>query len=131
MLDHAPLLRRSLVLNACFSTLTGLTLLLARGPLARLLGVETPSLLAGVGIVLLAFAGHLLWASRRAIPPAEVLYFVVSDALWVVGTAVLLFGFPGALSAAGRAAAAVVALLVGLLAVAQLRGWGEARRGAR
>lgn len=131
MLERAPLLRRTLIVNAGFSAFSGLGIALAREPMARWLGVGDPALLGWTGLVLLAFAGHLYWASRRRIPSIEVLYFVASDVLWVVGTAVLVLASPAHLSLSGRWTALAVALVIGGFAVFQARGWSEARRGAR
>jgi hypothetical protein len=127
MLEHAPLLRRALVLNACFSAGTGLALTLAREPLGAWLGLEDTGTLLEVGLVLLVFAAHLAWASRRRIPSLEALYFVTSDVLWVAGTAALMVAFPGELSSAGQWSAVVVAVLVGALAWTQWIGWRRAR----
>jgi len=127
MLDDAPLLRRTLSLNAAFSALCGGGFLLAREPLAAWLGLSQASVLAGIGALLLAFAAHLTWASRRRMPLAEALYFIVSDALWVLGTAVILVAFPAELSAVGRAAALAVAAVVGTFAVLQSLGVRQVR----
>ena len=89
-----------------------------------------PATLAWTGLVLLAFAGHLVWASRRRIRSFEALYFVASDALWVAGTAVLVVAYPSQLSSAGRWTAMAVAVVVGGLALAQLIGLSQARRTA-
>lgn len=131
MLHDAPLLRRALTLNALFSGLSGLALALAHRPLSAWIGVGQPLVLLGVGAGLLAFALHLGRVARRPIAPSLALSIVVSDALWVAGTAVLVLGFPGALSPAGRALAVAVAAVVGLLAALQLKGLLDARAPAR
>ena len=59
-----PILRRALLGNAVFSTLSGLIGLLFADSLGTVLGV--PSLaLSIVGVLLLLFAGHLLWLAPR------------------------------------------------------------------
>ena len=131
MLDQAPLLRRTLAANALFSALTGLALVLAHGTFAAWLGVADPRILLDLGVLLLAFGLHLFWASRRRIAVVEALYFVVSDALWVAGTAVLLIGFPAALSAPGRGTALAVAAVVAGFAVLQTKGLREGRASTR
>ncbi len=121
-MQNAPALRRTLRANALFSLVTGLALVGLAGPLAGWLGVDRPQVLVGLGVVLLAFAGHLTWAARRRLVRVEALYFVASDALWVLGTVVLLLGFPAALSGPGKLAAALCALVVGVFAWRQARG---------
>lgn len=127
MLDHAPRLRRALFVNACFSALSGLALVLARDPLAAWFGLTRPALLAGIGTLLLAFAAHLFWARSRRIHPLEALHFTISDGLWVAATAALFVAAPETLSTPGRAVVLGVAVVVGVLAREQLRGMREAR----
>ncbi len=115
------LLRRSLRGNAAFSTLCGLTSLLAASSLAPALGIPEPLQLASLGAQLLVFAGLLVWlASRPAIRPGLALAVVAADLLWVIGTVPLLVA--GILTPLGSWTAFAVANVVGLFAVLQYLG---------
>ena len=115
------LLRYSLRGNAVFSSASGLALIAAAGPLARIMGVPGSVSLPGLGVQLLVFAGLLLWlASREAIRPALAMAVVVADGLWVAGTVPVLLA--GVLTPAGGWIAFALANAVALLAVLQYLG---------
>lgn len=115
------LLRSSLRGNAAFSTLCGLTSLLAATALAPALGVPEPMMLTSLGVQLLVFATLLVWlASRPAIRPALALAVVAADVLWVVGTVPLLVA--GVLTPLGSWTAFAIANVVALFAALQYLG---------
>ena len=115
------LLRLSLRGNAAFSTLCGLTSLLAAGSLAAALGIPEPALLTSLGLQLLVFAGLLaLLASRPAIRPGLALAVVAADVLWVIGTGPVLVA--GILTPLGSWTAFAVANVIALFAVLQYLG---------
>lgn len=123
------LLRRALKLNAGFSALSGMALIVAFAPLGRLIGVELPWLYVPLGFALLLFALGLLRNARRPeINRTEARLAVFMDVAWVVGSAALLLlpGLP--LTGAGRWLIALVADVVALFALLQ---WLGLRRLAR
>ena len=74
-------LRRSLQANGAFSVATGLAMIIACVPLANLLGLSHPAILAGIGVSLLVFAVGLLRNSRRphnplSVPPSSSLQII-------------------------------------------------------
>lgn len=110
---YPPLLKKAMLGNAAFSAATGTTMLLLPGSLAGWLGVPDPAGLRFTGVVLLLFAGHLVLAARRTQPvKAEILYFCLADAAWVLGSLAILWLQPFALTAAGFWVILVVALFV-------------------
>jgi hypothetical protein len=115
------LLRMSLLGNAAFSTLSGLTSIFFAARLEAALGIPEPFSLMSLGVQLLLFAGLLVWlATREVIRPGLALAVVIADVLWVVGTVPLLLA--GVLTTAGFWTAAMVADVVGVFAVLQLVG---------
>ena len=116
--------RLFLKLNSQFSALNGLALLLAAGILAPTL-FENPVdwialALRGLGVGLLAFASLLyLLSKNRFISRAAVHEIVLLDALWVVGSIVLIALFGNLFTTPGIVVVAVVALVVALFAIAQ------------
>ena len=115
-------LRRALLGNAAFSTLCGVSLLIAAGPLDPLLGVPALALRV-VGLVLLPFA-YGLWRNARqeTVSRPEAWVAVALDAGWVLGSIALIAGELWALEAAGTWAVIGVAEIVGLCAVLQTVG---------
>jgi len=114
-------LRRALRLNAGFSSLSAVTLLVAHTQLGSAMGVD-PRLLVLVGVGLLAFAGMLLYTAARSDVPklrAEALFHSLADFAWVAGSVVVIAG--GWLSTIGAGLVAAVALPVLALGIAQYR----------
>ena len=117
------LLRTALRANAAFSGVSGLTLIVAAGWLIDLLGVTPAGALVFVGANLLVLCGALLWvAARRPMPRGLAWTAVVLDALWVVGSLVLLLTDLLPLTTSGRWIIALLALIVAGFGGAQWAG---------
>jgi hypothetical protein len=116
-------LKKVLRVNAGFSTLSGLILIVDAGALSGLFGQVHPWVFRGVGIGLLLFAADILITCRRAeVPRHKALYFSLSDFGWVAGSVLLLAAAP--LPATAVAIVAGVALVVlgfGILQMRQIR----------
>ena len=117
--------RRLLARNAVFTGACALPMVLAGGAVARaLLGTDDRSVIVtAVGVALLGYAAVLSFA--RAQPAAKMrrwlLAFSAADALWVLGTVLLLTTMPAAFTPTGRAAAALIAAIVGWFGLNQVR----------
>ncbi len=121
---ESMLLRRVLQANAVFSTISGLALIGGAKPLSGLIGIDYWWILVVIGVVLLAFAVGLVLNSRRdIIIEKEVVQAIVSDGVWVLGSAIV--AFIGVLTTAGIWIVASVALVV--FAFALLQGIGLRR----
>lgn len=119
-----PLLRTALLLNASSCLLFGLVFLAFPAPVGQLIGSPDSGVIPVVGAALLFNGIHLVLASRRARPICrEILYFIAGDALWVIGTVVLIGLGLMATSTEGRVAALAVAAMVGAFAVMQAAGY--------
>lgn len=120
------LLRSTLVLNAASCIAFGLLFLLASEEVNIFIGNALSWLVPVIGGVLLFNGVHLLFASKRSKPVCpEILYFVLGDALWVMGS-IALIGFGVVItSQPGVMAALVVALMVGTFGVMQVAGYRQ------
>lgn len=110
-------------LNALSCLGFGLVFLLAPGAVATALGTPPGWVIAALGAGLLGNA-LLLWLSvrgGRAPRRAEVLFFSLGDAGWVVATLALILGGVWIVTPGGRIAALAVAAMVGALGLAQWR----------
>jgi hypothetical protein len=120
-------LRRSLQLDGVASGLCGLLLLAAAGPVSALMGLAGPGIARIVGALLVLYAAALLWNGARAtVSRAGVLAAVGLNALWVVGSAVVILDGP--LTALGNLAVAAVAVAVLLFAVLEAVGLARLRQ---
>ena len=83
-------LQRALVLDAIASGTMGILLLLTAGPLQHLLGLPV-SLLRWTSVVLIPFAGLLVWVVTRDHAPREAVATIIGgNVLWVVASVLLL-----------------------------------------
>lgn len=121
-MSHAQsrLLRTALMSNAAFSALTGVALVLAGAQIATWLGHIPAWLLMTVGGGLMGFAGLIIVAVSH-MQPARALLITALDLGWIICTVPLIF-VSELLSDPGKVAVLVVAMLVGLLALAQMAG---------
>jgi len=115
--------RLSLILkgNAVFSALSGALLLGGSGTWQATLGLET-WFLAVAGIALTSYGGLLRWLAGRPDVAAGALFATIMDVVWVAGTAVVLIGFPTAMTGTGRVFLVAVSLVVAGFAEAQFLG---------
>jgi hypothetical protein len=121
-------LGRVLLLNAAYTAVCGLVLLLLATVLALPFGLAQPLPLQVVGGFLLLVAGGMAFAAkmvRRTLAPA--LLLTVGDAGYVGASLGLALLFPGTLSALGRLSTIGVAASVAMFVVAQAVGLVRAR----
>jgi hypothetical protein len=118
--DRACLLRKALMGNALFSTLSGLIIVFAQSWVLRLLGLSNVNLLI-LGVGLIAFAGTLVInARRKEVKTADAWVAVWMDLVWVLGSYVLIFIVP--FSTGGKWVVGAAAELVSVFAVLQFVG---------
>ena len=111
-------LRRVLFVDAATCAAMGLGLLAAAGVLAPALGLPA-LLLQAAGLSLLPTAAFMAWvATRRELSLLGVWVVIAGNALWVVGSAVLLV--PGVVSPSLLGYAFVIAQAVAVVLLAEL-----------
>ncbi|MDX1578169.1 MAG: hypothetical protein R3266_06780 [Gemmatimonadota bacterium] len=127
-MDRTRPLRRALLANAWFSAASALVLILGAGPVAAWMGVPSAGLLRVLGVALALFAAGLAWIARSdPLPRALAVGATLSDAAWVLGSAVLVLGFPEQLTVAGRWTVMLVAFVVAVMGAAQAVGLRRSR----
>ncbi len=114
--------------NAAFSAISGAVLLIGSVAWDEALGLET-WFLAAVGISLVAYGALLSWLARRPDVGAGARFATIMDAGWVLGAAIVLLGFPAAMTATGRVALFAVSIAVAGFAEAQFLGLRRADEG--
>ena len=125
--DNTNFLRRALQANGTFSAVSGIVLIVAAEPISHLLGLSWPSMLIGIGAVLLVYAAGLFRnAFQQSISHVEVWVAVVLDGAWVVGSGLLIL--TGMLSVTGNWLVALVADIVLVFAILQFYGLRKIKR---
>jgi len=122
---------RILQLNGSATAVSAAAILAARGILPPLFGLASPALLDVIAVAFLAYTGALfVAAARQPVTARTMMVFTAVDAVWVVGSAIVLILYWPQLAPIGRALVVAVALVVELFALLQYRAAGAIRRDA-
>jgi len=113
-------LQKSLLLNALFSGISGITLILFQVSIAKLFGTENTTVFWVIGTLLLFFTLTIILEIIKQRPLA-VLWIIVQDMLWVIGSIILIVFNPFEITFAGNVIIAIVAVIVLVMAVNQSR----------
>lgn len=126
--DRTCMLRKALMGNALFSTVSGLIILFANKWVLGLLGFANRISLVILGAALIGYAATLVINARKQkIKTSDAWMAVLMDLAWVVGSYVLIFSLP--FSARGKWVIAGVAEVVLLFAVLQFLGLRRIQKG--
>jgi len=125
--ERQGLLKKALTGNAVFSVVSGLAILFANRWLVKFLGLPDKVSLATLGVSLIVYAA-ILWlnARRPTIKITDAWIAVIMDAVWVMGSYVLIFVVP--FSVGGKWVVALVAELVLAFAIVQWLGIRKIRK---
>ncbi len=117
------LLLQALTLNAVFSTICALIMLLASSWIAQQLGIEQ-AMSVTLTAVLLALFALQLWniVRTRKIRPWEIAGIIGGDIAWVAGSFVLIAMHYDSVSSLGVVLVDLVAFAVLFFAILQIRG---------
>ena len=112
------ILKKSLFGNAIFSFLSGFSLLLFSNKFIEIFQVGNPAIFLTIGAVLVLFAALVL---SQAIKPkiGLVLFIILQDFLWVLGSAVIFFFKPFGITSTGHQVIAAIAFVVLFFGVGQ------------
>jgi len=111
-------LQSSLTKNAIFSGAAGIVLITLNRQLARIFEVENSTVFWIIGLLLVFFAGTIIYEIRKQLTLA-VLWIITQDLLWVIGSIVLLIFNPFSISPMGLLLIGIVALIVLYMAIDQ------------
>lgn len=111
-------LQKSLRLNALFSGISGIVLIAMNKQFAHLFETTNTIVFWVTGIVLLFFAGTIIYEIKKQRPLA-VLWIIIQDFLWVIGSIILIAFNPFDISKTGSATIAIIALIVLFMGVSQ------------
>ena len=116
-------LKKVLRINAGFSILSGLALIVDATQLSEIFGQVHPWIFRGIGIGLLMFAADILATCRKPdIARSKALYFSIGDFGWVAGSALILIAAPLSLLAFSLVTGvALIVLGFGFLQLRQIR----------
>jgi hypothetical protein len=109
-----------LAINGMFSAVSGTVLLVTSTSMDERLGLET-WFLAVVGAVLIGYGWLIAELGKREDPRPGARFATAMDIAWVIGSAIVLIGFPSAMTTTGRVGLLMVSIPVAALALVQIR----------
>lgn len=117
-------LKQALLMNSSSCLLFGVLFLLFPSQISAFIGNSIIWLLQLIGAILLFNGVHLIYASKRDKPIcSEILYFVLGDFLWVLGTFALVLTGAVITSTQGIIASLLIATMVGTFGYMQVIGY--------
>lgn len=120
------LLKNTLAANATFSTASGILLSIFPEKFTELFEVNNALIFRIVGVVLLFFAGFVFSQVKKY--DVKLVKFIISqDALWVLGSLLLVLLQPFGISQTGNNMIAGVAVIIFLFAVGQIQGLKQSK----
>lgn len=123
MNTSGQLLRRAFIANWLFSIGSGILFVLAAAPIATFMGVGQPLVITLLGFGIILFGAVVLRESRRSTLSASTGYTIFAlDALWVVGSIVLLVTDAFSLTTGARWAILIISDIVLVLAILEFLG---------
>lgn len=111
-------MKRALTINATFSGLSGILIIIFRQQLMNLFEALSTTHFLVVGILLIFFSITIIYETKRQNALA-IFWIITQDMLWVVGSVWLLLFHPFDFSRGGNYTIGVVALVVFLMALNQ------------
>ena len=121
--ENGRFLRRVLKGNALFSGLSAIVFLSAAGPLSQFTGIEPAAVFVVLGLGFIPFAAFTFFTARQPeINSHFARTIMVLDALWVMGSLVILFSGWPPLTTAGKWFVGLTAEAVAILALLEYIG---------
>jgi ribosome-associated toxin RatA of RatAB toxin-antitoxin module len=111
-------MKRALIINATFSGISGILIIIFRQQLMTLFGALSTIHFLVVGALLIFFSLTILYETKRQNTLA-ILWIIIQDMLWVIGSIWLLIFHPFDFSRGGNYTIGVVAVVVLLMAFNQ------------
>lgn len=113
-------LQKSLRINALFSSISGIGLLLFTNQIATLFATSNTLVFQIIGYALLFFATTIVYEVYKQRPKA-VLWIIIQDFTWVISSFILVISNPFEISKSGNSAVTVIAFIVFFMGVNQTK----------
>ena len=113
-------LKKALLANAIFSILSGIIFLLFSKEIADLFDLQVNSIFKYIGLTLVFFSATIAYENYKLRRPF-VLWIIVQDLLWVLGSIILVIFKPFAISTSGYFIIIGIAIIVLYMAIIQYK----------
>ena len=127
--ENGRFLTNVLRANAIFSTVSGLLVIFFADSIAQLIGLANPMILVGLGITLLPFAFFVYKVSAMEVVNSKLVWVIIElDALWVLGSAILLFANVVPFTTMGKWSIGLLAEVIAIFAILEYVGLRKAQK---
>lgn len=113
-------MKNALILNALFSSISGVILICFHTAISVLFGLESGAVFWIIGIALIYFAGTIAYETKK-LRRTFILLIIAQDLLWVIASIVILLIHPFGISSNGNITIGVIAVIVLGMAINQYR----------
>ena len=122
-------LHNALRLNALFSAISGVLLIILNSQIAKIFGTENNKVFWITGLVLIFFTTTIVIEiiKQRLL---AVIWIIIQDFIWVIGSIVLLLFDIFPITTTGKIMIAIVAFIVLLMGLNQTRALNKTKGGA-
>ncbi len=112
-------LKEALTVNAIFSVVSGIILILLNRQIADLFGVKNNTVFWTIGLILICFSATI-WYEIFKLRRLAILWIIIQDYAWVLGSLILIIFNPFQITAIGNLIIAIIAFIVLYLGVNQM-----------
>jgi hypothetical protein len=112
-------LKKALTINALFSSISGIILILLNRQIADIFGTKNNTVFWCIGVALIYFA-LTIWYERTKQRKLAVLWIIIQDFLWVLGSIILISFNPFQVTQNGTLIIGVVSVIVLSMGVNQI-----------
>ena len=113
-------LQKALKLNALFSSISGVILILFNNQISKLFGTVKSSVFVIVGLVLIYFT-ITIWYEINKQRKIAVIWIIIQDFLWVIASIILIIINPFNSTSLGNLIIGIIAAIVLFMGVSQTR----------
>jgi hypothetical protein len=117
-------LQKALKYNAIFSSMSGLIMILFNNQIAELFGTSNNSVFWIVGLILIYFT-ITIWYEIRKQRKIAILWIIIQDFLWVMGSVILILLNPFDITSLGNLIIGIIAFIVLLMGLNQTRAFNK------
>ncbi|MEL0653095.1 MULTISPECIES: hypothetical protein [Algibacter] len=114
-------LQKALKINALFSSISGIIMILLNQPIAKLFGTSNSTVFWIVGLILVYFA-ITIWYEINKQRKLAVIWIIIQDYTWVVGSLILVIFNPFKITLTGNLIIGIIALIVLYMGINQTIG---------
>lgn len=112
-------LQNALKINALFSSISGIIMILLSQQIAKLFGTTNASIFMVIGLVLIYFA-LTIWYEIKKQRKLAIIWIIIQDYTWVLGSALLIIFNPFGITKIGNIIIGFIALIVLYMGINQM-----------